>query len=244
MTPSSNPSPGLPTEPGLNRSRETREVDAMKLPTIERWRRALRAFSILIVNPNRTDMVLEFGIHVNAGTMARRVSLFYNDPGGRRLYQERRTLDSKTVDLNGLGQLPEGSLGRAYADFMRGHGITPEIFDGSPEQLSEPQAAYFVQRMRQTHDMWHVVTGYETDPLGEVLLQAFTYGQLQPPSSLLIALSGTLRGLSKRLTFPREMLAAYRAGRSAGTLSTFPWEDYMEMPLSTVRERLGIAGPA
>ena len=216
----------------------------MKLPAIERWRRALRAFGILFVNPNRTDMVLEFGVHINAGSMPHRVSLFYGDPGGRQLYQERHTLDSKTVDLDALGQLPAGTLGRAYADFMTGHGITPEIFDGSPKQVSEPQAAYFVQRMRQTHDLWHVVTGYETDPLGEALLQAFSYGQLQAPSSLLISLSGILRGLGKRRTLPREMLAAYRAGRRARNLATFLWEDYMEASLSTVREQLGISGPA
>lgn len=98
--------------------------------------------------------------------------------------------------------------------------------------------------MRQTHDMWPVVTGYETDPLGKVLLQAFTYGQLQPPRSLLIALTDTLRGLSKRLSFPQEMLAAYRAGRNAGNLSTFPWEDYLDTPLSTARARLGIVSSA
>ena len=98
--------------------------------------------------------------------------------------------------------------------------------------------------MRQTHDMWHVVTGYATDPLGEALLQAFTYGQLQPPSSLLIALAGTMKGFSKRRSLPQEMLAAYRAGRNAGKLSTFPWEDYLDTPLSTVRARLGLAGSA
>ena len=38
----------------------------------------------------------------------------------------------------------------------------------------DPRAAYLAQRMRQTHDIWHVLTGYATDVAGEVQLQAFT----------------------------------------------------------------------
>jgi len=235
------PSPSLLPEPGPVDSRES---DALKLSSVERWRRALRAFRSMLEDSNRTDQVLEFSAYANAGTMVHRVHLFFDEANGRRLYEERRTLDSKTVDLDALGRLPDGTLGRTYSDFMRERGITPEVFDGAPKQLTDAKVAYVAQRMRQTHDLWHVVTGYETDRDGEILLQAFTYAQLGAPSNLVIAISGTLSNLRQRPTFARGTIAAYLAGRRARGLPAFLWEDQWETPLSTVCERLGIRGPA
>jgi len=78
------------------------------------------------------------------------------------LYQEQRAIDSRTVDIDALAALPEGTLGHAYATFLRAHGLTPEIFDGKPDGIEDPRLSYVIQRMRQTHDLWHVVTGCET----------------------------------------------------------------------------------
>ncbi|HWU88719.1 MAG TPA: Coq4 family protein [Kofleriaceae bacterium] len=250
MTSSSSPVPhidpaasapaGTPAPASAAVSGDARAADATSLPATERWRRALGALAKVVADPDRTDQVLEFGIYANAGTMKSRIHRFYDDPRGRRLYEERRTLDSKTVDLDALGRLPVGTLGRAYADFMRSRGITPEVFDGAPVQVADPRIAYVVQRIRQTHDLWHVVTGYETDASSEVVLQAFTFAQVQAPSSAIIALAGTLRGLRARPALPRDVIAAFRAGRRAERLATFLWEDHWETPLATVREMLGI----
>ena len=218
-------------------------ADATTLPAALRWRRALAALAKVAANPDRTDQVLEFGMYANAGTMKRRIHRFYEDPRGRLLYEERRTIDSKTIDLDALGRLPAGTLGRAYADFMRSRGITPEIFDGTPAELADPRIAYVIQRIRQTHDLWHVVTGYETDAASEIVLQAFTFAQLRAPSSAILAIAGTLYGLRARPTLPRDAIAAFRAGRVAERLPTFLWEDHWETPLATVREMLGIRTP-
>jgi ubiquinone biosynthesis protein COQ4 len=237
MTPATSPDPSP-------LSTDARAADATTLPATERWRRALGALAKVMANPDRTDQVLEFGMYANAGTMKSRVHRFYDDPRGRLLYEQRRTLDSTTVDLDALGRLPEGTLGRAYADFMRSRGITPEIFDGTPAEVADPRIAYAIQRIRQTHDLWHVVTGYETDPLGEIVLQAFMFAQVRAPSSGLLAVAGTLRGLRARPGLPREVIAGYRRGRRAEPMPMFLWEDHWETPLATVRELLGIREPA
>ncbi|MBH8552614.1 winged helix-turn-helix domain-containing protein [Nostocaceae cyanobacterium CENA357] len=40
----------------------------------------------------------------------------------------------------------------------------------------------------QTHDIWHIITGFDTSEIGEIGLQAFYLAQLQLPlASLLIA---------------------------------------------------------
>ncbi len=218
----------------------TTDLDAADLPMLERWRRALRALATVMQDPDRTDQVLVFSTYANAGSMSRRLHRFYDNPLGQRLFAEHRTIDSKTVDLDALAALPEGTLGRAYATFLRSRGLTPEVFDAPPEHVSDPKAAYVIQRMRQTHDLWHVVTGHETDPAGEIALQAFTFGQIGAPSTLVLSAAGTLNFRRERPGLPRAVIAAFQAGRAARPLVVFPWEDHWATPLVDVQHLLGI----
>lgn len=229
--------PTAPTRPA--------DADALDLSTVERWRRAFRALARVMANPDETDQVLVFSTYANAGTMRRRLHRFYDTPEGQRLYAEHRAIDS-TLDLDALAALPAGTLGHAYAHFLRSRGLTPDVFDGPPAEVSDPRAAFVIQRMRQTHDLWHVVTGYETDPAGEIALQAFTFAQVRAPSTLLLSAFGTLRGVRERRTLPREVMAAYRRGLAARPLIAFPWEDHWATPLTEVRALLGLddAAPA
>ena len=215
-------------------------ADLSNLSPLERWRRAAVALGRVLADPEQTDQVLVFSSLVNAGTMPHRLDRFFGDPAGQRLYAEHRTIDSRTIDLDALAALPEGTLGRAYAQFLRSRGLTPEVFDDPPEELVDPREQYVVQRIRQTHDLWHVVTGCDTDPAGEIALQAFSFAQLRAPSTLILALAGTLRGLREKPSLPRDVVAAYRAGRHAERLATFPWEDHWATPLVEVRAMLGI----
>ena len=218
--------------------------DLATLSPVERWTRALKILSRVLVNPEATEQVLEFSSLVNAGTMGQRLHVFIDDPRGRRLYEEHRAIDSHTVDLAALAALPEATLGHAYAHFLTSRGLTPEVFDTPPEEIHDPRVQYVVQRIRQTHDLWHVVTGCNTDPAGEIALQAFTYAQLRAPSTLILALAGTLKGAREKRSLPREVLAAYRAGRHANKLATFPWEDHWATPLADVRRMLGLSRAA
>ncbi|MDX2092639.1 MAG: Coq4 family protein [Kofleriaceae bacterium] len=206
-----------------------------------RWKRAVMALAKVARNPEDTAQVLVFSANANAGTMKRRVQRFYADARGAKLFEEKRAIDSRTVDLAKLAALPEGTLGHAYAQFLTSRGLTPEIFDGSPSEFGgDPQVAYLVQRTRQTHDLWHVVTGYETNPAGEVMLQAFTFAQTGAPSTAILALLGTLRGTLHRRTLAKDVIIAFRRGRAADRLALFAWEDYWATPLEEVRVMLGV----
>jgi len=215
-------------------------LDTMSVSPIARWRRALTALGKVLADPGRTDLVLEFSMWANAGTLARRIDRIFEDPRCRRLYAERRMIDSRTIDLDRLGRMQEGTLGRTYADFMRERGLTPEVFDDAPPEVADPRMAYVIQRLRQTHDLWHVVTGYETDPASEIALQAFTFAQVRAPSSAILAIAGTLHGVPHAPGLPRDVIAAFRAGRRAEGLALFPWEDHWETPLAELRQRLGL----
>jgi ubiquinone biosynthesis protein COQ4 len=212
-------------------------TDVADLPTLVRWRRALRALARVMMNPEQTDQVLVFSNLANAGSRER-LHVFYDDPRGERLYAERRAIDSRTIDLDTLAALPAGTLGHAYATFMRAHGLTPDVFDGRPADVRDDRAAYLIQRMRQTHDLWHVATNAQTDPAGEVALQAFTYAQMRAPSSGILAAAGTLRTLRYTRDVVRDVIDMYRLGRHAAPLALFPWEDHWATPLADVRRML------
>jgi ubiquinone biosynthesis protein COQ4 len=212
--------------------------DIAALPAPVRWRRALRALARVLANPEETDQVLVFSSYINAGSSRHRLDAFFADPRGQKLYAEQRALDSHTIDLDALARLPEGTLGRAYATFMLSHGLTPNVFDGTPEEIRDPQAAYVIQRMRQSHDLWHVVTHADTDPAGEVALQAFTYAQLGAPSSGILAVLGTLKTLRHDRRIVKDALAMFRLGQTADDLPVFAWEDHWATPIAEVRRML------
>lgn len=215
--------------------------DYAALSAVQRWKIAGAALGKVMADPNDTENVLELLGVINSGRSAlRRTRKFFATPAGKKLYEERRALDSQTIDLDALAALPEGTLGRAYATFLRSRGLTPEIFDGAPARIADPQRSYLVQRMRQTHDLWHVVTGCETDPAGEVALQAFLYAQTRAPGSAILAAAGMLRIVRKTPAIVPYVIALYRAGMRAGSLPAFGWEDHWATPLTEVRAMLGL----
>jgi ubiquinone biosynthesis protein COQ4 len=216
------------------------QSDLATLSPVARWTRAIRSLAHVLANPEATDKVIEFLQLANTGALRRRAAAFFADPIGAQLYAEQRKIDSRTVDMDALLALPEGTLGHAYATFLRTHGLTPEVFDAAPEGLPDPKLTYVVQRARQTHDLWHVVTGCETDPAGEIALQAFTYAQVHLPGNAILALAGALRGVRQKPGIVRDVVALYRTGARAKPLPAFPWEDYWAVPLAEVRAMLGL----
>jgi len=235
-TPTSAPMPSATT----SRSPGPGDLDA--LPRAVRLRRAFAALSKAVADPERTDAVLEFSEYMNAGTSAARIDRFFAEPAAPTLFAERRTIDSRAVDLDALAALPPGTLGHEYARFLRSRGLSPDVFQ-APERVSDPRAAYVAQRFRQTHDLWHVLTGFDTDPASEIGLQAFMYGQTGAPSSGILATVGTLRALSLGHRIGRASVAAYRRGKAAHYLGAFPWEDHWATPITELRALVGLDGP-
>ena len=54
------------------------------------------------------------------------------------------------------------------------------------------EGGWFFAHMRETHDIWHVATGFGTDVAGELGLQAFYLAQLKAPLSTLLLSVGML----------------------------------------------------
>ncbi|MFO0563298.1 MAG: hypothetical protein U0269_35070 [Polyangiales bacterium] len=139
------------------------------------------------------------------------------------------------------GELDEGTLGRAYYDFIRSHRFP---FPGEPGGVPERGV---------WHDLTHVLAGYDTDPDGEVQVVSFIAGyRREDPFFWLftIALQFHLGlrvspyspGGEKGHFRPELVERAWERGRKVKVdLSEgWSWEPHMTRPIALVREELGI----
>jgi ubiquinone biosynthesis protein Coq4 len=97
------------------------------------------------------------------------------------------------IDLQQLQNLPEGSLGRVYADQLISQGITPDsLIDPSPVTNSQE---FVVHRLNETHDIVHVLTGFGIDGTSELGLQGFNLAQNRSPLAVMLIFGGMLSAL-------------------------------------------------
>jgi ubiquinone biosynthesis protein COQ4 len=162
---------------------------------------------------------------------------------GRALLAERPELDSKQVDFDALRRLPHETLGRRYAEHLDRHGLTADSQAAATRYVDDEEVAYLMRRFRQTHDVWHALTGLGTAGHEEVLLHAFSFGQLRLPVSALIVFFGGLKHMvleARWETLRRGMLDAWRAGRDAAPLLPVYWERHWQEPMADVCARLAV----
>src|SRR5262249_32144056 len=103
-----------------------------------------------------------------------------------------------------------------------------------------PDLELYRERMRDAHDLTHVLTGYGRDPLGEVCLLAFMYAHTRNLGMMLIALM-SLPQLPRAAR--RAVFQAWRNGRKARWLQNQDFEALLAIPLDEVRAALKIADP-
>lgn len=204
----------------------------------ERLAIAVAALRRLLADPEATDQVFVLYVALNAESFPKVLERFLAEPDGPALLHEKPAIDSRSVDFDRLLALPDTTLGGAFARHMRDNGLSPDVFQrppGAPEDI-----AYLAQRLRQSHDLWHVVTGYSTSVVDELALQAFTWSQIRAPGPLVLSVAGALRwGLADRSVFAR-VFEGYRRGRRARPLLALRWEDLWEEDLTALRRRLGL----
>ena len=103
-----------------------------------------------------------------------------------------------------------------------------------------PDVQRFRARMRELHDVNHVVTGYGRDPLGELCLLTFVYRQNGNLGMLMVVAMAWSRLPRAARKAVRE---AWRLGGKAGWLAGQDWETLFARPLEDVRQILGIVAP-
>ena len=149
---------------------------------------ARRAFKRLLENPDETEHVFVLIRALSGRSFERLMRRVRKDPMGAQIIRERRNLMPLLTNREYLLGLPQETLGHQYCRFTLAEQISAEgLADASlvmrgaedkPLRNEDFDAEAFGERLRDMHDLWHVVTGYSRDILGELALLAL---DLVPP---------------------------------------------------------------
>lgn len=229
-----------------------KHADRPKMPI--RPLKAMRHFRNLIADKEDTRQVFEIIIALDGKEFERSARAFLTSDIGKQRYADHRYLPDILDDHDKLKQLPHGSVGRVYVDFMEREGLSAaglvaeydRFYDESGYPRFDDQMQWYGNRRRDTHDLLHVLTGYGRDALGEACVLGFSYGQDRGKGGLFI---GYMAALEIRKTLPKgaPTLKAVRQGQSNGKAAQkLINQDIVALlsePLDAARARLGIAPP-
>jgi ubiquinone biosynthesis protein COQ4 len=213
------------------------------------WRKAFSAMRRLIKNPDATDEVFTIIEALSGDSLRKGFSRFVTTNLGRRVLVDRRSLLETLLNREYLATLPQHSLAAQYLSFVTKENISAKGLVEPSEGMRgmrnlDADTLLFANRQRDMHDLWHTLTHYGRDELGEVCLLAFTCAQSPNRGLAFIVLVGIFQ-LSKRYGWGVS-LAAYRAyqdGKNAAWLPAQDWEYLLTQPIGNVRAQLNIPPP-
>ena len=148
-------------------------------------------------------------------------------------------------DLAILRRLPSGTLGREYALFLDANGITPLVV--SPGVREQFRHDPYALRYTATHDIHHVLAGFDTGLAGEAGVLAFNVGQgAAPVGRAMLSFVRVLYSIAsptQASAIANNVRVGLAMGESAELVIASPIESYFEEPLAEVRRRLRIRDP-
>lgn len=225
-----------------------REYSIAKIRPIK----AFRHFRKLIADKEDTAEVFHIIEALAGKAFIRNAKTFLKSPYAQELMERNVDLPTVLDDHDKLRQLPVDSLGQAYVRFMEKEGLTAAglvaEYDrfGADYQKRNDVTEWFGDRMRDTHDLLHVLTGYGRDALGEQCVLAFTYSQNPNLGILFIAYAGALE-MKKQAPSNAPVLKAVREGQRLGKaakrLAYYDIEKFLAMPIDEARAFLNIGQP-
>lgn len=159
-------------------------------------------------------------------------------PQARSALQNRITLGD--IDLQTLHRLSPHTFGYAYAEHMLGNGLQPIKLP-----VSGDDGNYIIAHLTETHDIWHIITGFDTTMVGEIKLQAFVTAQLRfSRFSLTMLAKNMLKTAIDAVELTEERLDAiscgWRMGKQARPLFGVQWNTLWDMPLEQLRIEFNI----
>jgi ubiquinone biosynthesis protein COQ4 len=213
--------------------------------------RAVRNFQILMKDKEDTAAVFKIFESLPSKDFMPRIAQLALSEKGEELRRTEPWLPEILDDHAALRRTPKGSLAHAYCDFMEAEGLSAAGLVAESERSGRPRfpdlVEWYINRSRDTHDMFHILTGYGRDALGEASVLLFTHGQQPSQGHLLIGYAGAanIKKMAKGTKAPvfGAVREAHRTGKGAPPLIAQPIRELLARPLAEVRAEMRIPEP-
>jgi len=209
------------------------------------WGAALKAVRKLLNDKEDTGQVFEIMRALNGTSTADGYRRLLTTVQGGRIAYERKELAPKLMDDAWLDSFAPGTVGAAYREFVRSENLSAEGLaevsreGGREGEIAHP-IAWFGRRTRDVHDIWHILSGYHRDALGEACLVAFSYAQTKGLGWALIGVAAALRARDGKHPYAKAIWQGYTRGKAAAWLLGEDYEALLNEPLEAARRRLNI----
>jgi ubiquinone biosynthesis protein COQ4 len=205
-----------------------------------RGARALHAFATIARDPNQLGKVFDLRSSLeDKNRISAVAALFAESELGRRALREQRRIG--TLDITKLAAMPKGTLGQSFGQHMLDNGLDPSAL---PTLESDDRLSFITAHLYETHDIWHVVTGFKTDVAGELGLQAFYLAQFPAFLSAAILSAGLLNTMLFAMDDRNRRMDAiargWDLGKKSNSLFGIDWTERFHENLENVRVSLGI----
>lgn len=213
--------------------------------------RAWKALRRLLADKEDTASVFELMRALSGGAIPKGYQRLIGTAQGGRIAYEADEFARRLSDPAWLAGFGPGTVGAAYRDFVAPRGLTAEGLAEESRKVEDTQIdaahpfAWYARRMRDVHDVWHVLTGYGTDGLGEACLVAFSYEQTRSLGFKVIALAARreMRRARTDQPYPQAVAEGFANGRKAEWLPAVDYPRLFAEDLESARRRLNIAPP-
>ena len=205
----------------------------------------------LLENPDDTSQAFKVIAAMSGNSGTRLFKRFRRSPMGNRILLEKRDLVKLIGDVGQLRSLPDGSLGQAIAEFYTTEQLSAQglvaasqagLGDGPPAEEISEEERIFRARLRDLHDVFHVLTGYGRDLLGEAAVLSFTLAQTRNLGIGFIILT-VLKRAGLRSDAGRLIRQGFRRGLRSAWLVDQDWEALLPRSIAELREEFGIGPP-
>ena len=215
--------------------------------------RALLALKRVLADPEDLDANVEEAAIVqfafNRSRLGRRVArwdllaqeLATASPCAADLMARRVRLP--TIDLPRLASLPSGTLGHEFARHALDRAIDPNLVERMPVSND---GDWLMAYAYETHDLWHLMTGFYYDLEGEFGVAGFYLSQM-PRFSFVAAFTSLL--MIRTVWTDRDAIGVrlgafvegYEMGKRAVNLMGLDWGSSFERDLADLRDEWRIA---
>ena len=214
--------------------------------------KVLHHFRKLVEDKEDTEQVF----HIIEATKGRKshkqAADFITSPEGQRFLRDTVSIPDMLDDHARWADCGPNTVAAHYIAFMKREGLSAAGLVAEshkwapPESLPKDQTQWYFDRLRDTHDLFHVLTGYGRDALGEASLLGFSYEQNHNTGILFIAYAGA-RQIKKVSGTKAPLFAAIkegrRLGRAAGKIAHQDIAALMREDIAEARTRLNVGKP-